>query len=91
MRYSDGSIKLLHDNVWQARYVYTVEADDGQILKKAVARNFRAESHVEALKEREIESASSLSAKPCSRSSPTATMGCRSWWWKTAWAPSMSW
>lgn len=49
MRYSDGSIRLLHDNVWQARYVYTVEADDGQIHKKAVARNFRADSHVEAL------------------------------------------
>lgn len=53
MRYSDGSIRLLHDNVWQARYVYTVEADDGQIHKKPVARNFRAESHVEALKERD--------------------------------------
>ena len=52
MRYSDGSIRLLHDDVWQARYVYTVEADDGQIHKKAVARNFRADSHVEALKER---------------------------------------
>lgn len=53
MRYSDGSIRLLHDNVWQARYVYTVEADDGQVRKKAVARNFRADSHVEALKERD--------------------------------------
>lgn len=53
MRYSDGSIRLLHDNVWQARYVYTVEADDGQVRKKAVARNFRADSHIEALKERD--------------------------------------
>lgn len=53
MRYSDGSIRLLHDNVWQARYVYTVESEDGRVSKKPVARNFRADSHVEALKERD--------------------------------------
>lgn len=52
MKYSEGSLRLLHDDLWQARYCYQVTEEDGRVVKKQTARNFHATTHKDALIEK---------------------------------------
>lgn len=44
MRYSEGSLRLLHDDLYQACYCYQMVNEEGRVIKKQVARNFHAAS-----------------------------------------------
>lgn len=52
MRYSEGSLRLLHDDLYQARYCYQMVNEEGRVIKKQVARNFHAASQKEAVLEK---------------------------------------
>lgn len=52
MRYSEGSLRLLHDDLSQARYCYQMVNEEGCVIKKQVARNFHAASQKEAVLEK---------------------------------------
>ena len=52
MRYSEGSLRLLRDDLYQARYCYQMVNEEGRVIKKQVARNFHAASQKEAVLEK---------------------------------------
>lgn len=52
MKYSEGSVRLLHDDLWQVRYCYQVEDADGKEINKQVSRNFHAKTQREAQQEK---------------------------------------
>jgi len=52
MRYSEGSLRLLHDDLYQARYCHQMVNEEGRVIKKQVARNFHAASQKEAVLEK---------------------------------------
>lgn len=52
MRYSEGSLRLLHDDLYQARYCYQMVNEEGRVIKKQVARNFHVASQKEAVLEK---------------------------------------
>lgn len=52
MRYSEGSLRLLHDDLHQALYCYQMVNEEERVIKKQVARNFHASSQKEAVLEK---------------------------------------
>ena len=52
MKYSDGYLKHLHDDLYQARYCYREVDEDGKVTRKQVARNFHAASQKDAVLEK---------------------------------------
>lgn len=52
MRYSEGSLRLPHDDLYQARYYHQMVNEEGRVIKKHVARNFHTASQKEAVPEK---------------------------------------
>lgn len=53
MKYTDGSLRNIHGDLWQARFSYRVEKPNGQVAWKQVSRNIRAQTQKEAQQEKE--------------------------------------
>lgn len=53
MKYTDGSLRNIHGDLWQARFSYRVEKPNGQVAWKQVSRNIHAQTQKEAQQEKE--------------------------------------
>ena len=53
MKYTDGSLRNIHGDLWQARFSYRVEKHNGQVAWKQVSRNIHAQTQKEAQQEKE--------------------------------------
>lgn len=48
MKYTDGSLRNIHGDLWQARFSYRVEKPNEQVAWKQVSRNIHAQTQKEA-------------------------------------------
>lgn len=48
MKHTDGSLRNIHGDLWQARFSYRVEKPNGQVAWKQVSRNIHAQTQKEA-------------------------------------------
>lgn len=53
MKYTDGSLRNVHGDLWQARFSYKEEKRGGQTVWKQVSRNFHAQTQKEAQQEKD--------------------------------------
>lgn len=53
MKYTDGSLRNIQGDLWQARFSYKVETKDGRIAWKQISRNIHARTQKEAQQEKD--------------------------------------
>lgn len=53
MKYTDGSLRNIHGDLWQARFSYKVEKPNEQVAWKQVSRNIHTQTQKEAQQEKE--------------------------------------
>lgn len=53
MKYTDGSLRNIHGDLWQTRFSYKVEKPNGQAAWKQVSKNIHAQAQKEAQREKE--------------------------------------